>query len=193
VVPQPDLVVVGAGHAGCEAALSAARMGARVVVVTLRRDTVAQMPCNPAMGGIGKGHLMAEIDALGGVQAWAADRAGLQFRVLNRSRGAAVWGPRVQCDKARYSLMMLRLLERARNIRLIEGEAVGLIGGGGRIEGLRLGDGRRVTGRAVLLTTGTFLGGLLHTGAPRAGEGPGGARPGAASLQDGDAAAAASR
>jgi len=167
VAPQPDLVVVGAGHAGCEAALGAARMGARVVVVTLRRDTVAQMPCNPAMGGIGKGHLMAEIDALGGVQAWAADRAGLQFRVLNRSRGAAVWGPRVQCDKARYSLLMLRLLERARNISLIEGEAVGLIGGGGRIEGLRLGDGRRVTGRAVLLTTGTFLGGLLHTGDER--------------------------
>ena len=98
-----DLLVVGAGHAGVEAAAAAARLGARVAVVTLSLDTVAQMPCNPAMGGIGKGHLMAELDALGGVQPWAADRAGLQFKVLNRSRGPAVWGPRAQCDKHRYA------------------------------------------------------------------------------------------
>jgi len=167
VTRHADLVVVGAGHAGCEAALAAARMGANVVVVTLRRGTVAQMPCNPAMGGIGKGHLMAEIDALGGAQAWAADRAGLQFRMLNRSRGAAVWGPRAQCDKARYSQLMLRLLERIANIELVEGEATGLMAGDARVAGVQLADGQRVIGRAVLLTTGTFLGGLLHTGAER--------------------------
>ncbi len=97
-----DLVVVGAGHAGCEAAAAAARMGARVAVVTLDKATIAQMPCNPAMGGIGKGHLLTEVDALGGIQGWAADRAGIQFKILNSSRGPAVWGPRAQCDKARY-------------------------------------------------------------------------------------------
>ncbi len=162
-----DLVVVGAGHAGCEAALAAARLGAQVVVVTLRRDTVAQMPCNPALGGVGKGHLMAELDALGGVQAWAADRAGLQFKVLNASRGPAVWGPRAQCDKARYSRLLLGLLEGVDGIELLEGEVVGLLTGDGAVEGVRLGDGRTVRGRRTLLTTGTFLGGVLHTGDER--------------------------
>jgi tRNA uridine 5-carboxymethylaminomethyl modification enzyme len=100
---RADVVVVGAGHAGCEAAAAAARMGARVVTVTLSLSRVGHMPCNPAVGGVGKGHLVAEVDALGGLQGWAADRCGLQFKTLNLSRGPAVWGPRVQCDKARYS------------------------------------------------------------------------------------------
>ncbi len=174
-----DLVVVGAGHAGCEAALAAARLGASVTMVTLRRETVAQMPCNPAMGGIGKGHLLAEVDALGGAQAWAADRAGLQFKVLNGSRGPAVWGPRAQCDKASYSRLMGRLLERVPGIDVVEGEVVGLVTGDGGVSGVRLGDGRRLAGRRVLLTTGTFLGGVLHTGAERSGGGRFGEPPAA--------------
>jgi tRNA uridine 5-carboxymethylaminomethyl modification enzyme len=155
---------VGAGHAGAEAAAAAARMGARVAVVTLSEATVAQMPCNPAMGGIGKGHLIAEVDALGGIQGWAADRAGIQFKMLNRSRGPAVWGPRAQCDKARYTGLVRRLLRGLRGIELIEDEVVGLVIRDAGVRGVRLAGGARIESRAVLLTTGTFLGGILHTG-----------------------------
>ena len=172
-----DLLVVGAGHAGVEAASSAARLGARVGVVTLSLDTVAQMPCNPAMGGIGKGHLVAELDALGGIQGWATDRAGLQFKVLNRSRGPAVWGPRAQCDKQRYTVILRRLLQHLAGIDLMEGEVTGLVEGAGRIVGARLADGRRLEAAAVLLTTGTFLGGILHTGGERRPGGRFGERP----------------
>ncbi len=161
------VVVVGAGHAGCEAAVAVARQGARAVLVTLSRGTVAQMPCNPAIGGIGKGHLVAEIDALGGLQGWAADRAGIQFRVLNRSRGPAVWGPRAQCDKVAYSRRMRRVVERFPGVTMVEGEVVGLALSDRRVVGVRLADGSTVRGGAVILTTGTFLGGLLHTGAER--------------------------
>jgi len=166
-VALADLVVVGAGHAGCEAAMAAARMGARVELVTLHADTVAQMPCNPAMGGIGKGHLMAELDALGGIQPWATDRAGLQFKMLNSSRGPAVWGPRAQCDKARYTQLMRRLLAGTPRINVVEGEVVGLVTGDRRVEGVILRDGRRIGGRSVVLSTGTFLSGVLHTGGDR--------------------------
>jgi tRNA uridine 5-carboxymethylaminomethyl modification enzyme len=159
-----DVLVVGAGHAGCEAAAAAARMGASVAVVTLHRETIAQMPCNPAMGGIGKGHLMAELDALGGLQAWAADRAGLQFKILNSSRGPAVWGPRAQCDKKRYSEIMRRVLEGLRGLEVIEGEATGLLTSDRGVHGIRLADGRQLGAFATILTTGTFLGGLLHSG-----------------------------
>jgi tRNA uridine 5-carboxymethylaminomethyl modification enzyme len=152
-------------------------MGLRTCVVTLHRRTVAQMPCNPAIGGIGKGHLVVELDALGGIQGWAADRSGLQFRTLNASRGPAVWGPRAQCDKARYTERMRRLLERLPGIELIEGEVVGLLTGGNGVDGVRLGDGRRLVARAVLLTTGTFLGGVLHTGGKRSPGGRFGERP----------------
>jgi tRNA uridine 5-carboxymethylaminomethyl modification enzyme len=162
--PDYELLVVGAGHAGVEAAAAAARLGARVAVVTLSLETVAQMPCNPAMGGIGKGHLMAELDALGGIQPWAADRAGLQFKVLNRSRGPAVWGPRAQCDKRHYTAIMRRLLQRLAGIDIIEGEVTDVLDAAGRIVGVRLVDGRCLGAGAVLLTTGTFLGGILHTG-----------------------------
>ncbi|HQN95816.1 MAG TPA: FAD-dependent oxidoreductase, partial [Thermoanaerobaculales bacterium] len=148
-----DLLVVGAGHAGVEAAAAAARLGARVGLVTLSLDSVARMPCNPAIGGIGKGHLTAELDALGGIQGWATDRAGLQFKVLNRSRGPAVWGPRAQCDKWRYTVIMRRLLQRLAGIDLIEGEVVGLVESSGAIAGVRLADGRRLSAAAVLLTT----------------------------------------
>ncbi len=160
-----DLVVVGAGHAGCEAALAAARMGCRVAVLTLLRGRFAEIPCNPAVGGIGKGHLVVEVDALGGVQGWAADRAGIQFKLLNRSRGPAVQGPRVQCDKLRYSLLMRRLLERVPGVVLVEDEVVGLLPADGGVAGVATASGRRLLARAVVLTTGTFLRGLLHTGA----------------------------
>jgi tRNA uridine 5-carboxymethylaminomethyl modification enzyme len=159
-----DVVVVGAGHAGCEAAAAAARMGARVAVVTLSLSTVAQMPCNPAVGGVGKGHLVAEVDAMGGLQGWAADRAGLHFRVLNASRGPAVWGPRAQCDKTLYGLLMRRLLTRLPGITLVEGEVVGLLVDDRAVVGVRLAEGGTLQGRTVVLTTGTFLGGILHSG-----------------------------
>lgn len=162
-----DVIVVGAGHAGCEAAAAAARMGARVAVVTLHRRTIAQMPCNPAIGGVGKGHLVKELDALGGLQGWAADRSGVQFRLLNASRGPAVWGPRAQCDKERYGTLMRRIIEGLAGITVIEGEVAGLVVGDGAVTGVRLADGARLGGRRVILTTGTFLGGLLHTGEHR--------------------------
>ena len=172
-----DVVVVGGGHAGCEAAAAAARMGATVALVTLHRETIAQMPCNPAIGGIGKGHLVAELDALGGLQGWAADRAGLQFKVLNASRGPAVWGPRAQCDKARYSEIMRRVLGRLAGLEVVEGEVIGLLVGDGGVTGVRLAGGGRLRARTVILTTGTFLGGLLHRGAEREPGGRFGERP----------------
>lgn len=172
-----DLVVVGAGHAGCEAAAAAARMGASVAVVTMHRNTIAQMPCNPAIGGIGKGHLVAELDALGGLQGWAADRAGLQFKILNGSRGPAVWGPRAQCDKERYSQIMGRVLAGLRGLTIIEGEVTGLVSDDGGVTGVRLADETRVMGRTTILTTGTFLGGVLHSGEERRPGGRFGERP----------------
>jgi len=161
---EHHLIVVGAGHAGCEAALAAARLGVRVTVVTLDEKSIARMPCNPAVGGIGKGHLVAELDALGGVQGWATDRAGLQFKTLNASRGPAVWGPRAQCDIARYTMVMTRLLRGVGGIKVLVGEVSGLLVDDRRVNGVRMADGRQLNADAVVLTTGTFLGGLLHTG-----------------------------
>jgi tRNA uridine 5-carboxymethylaminomethyl modification enzyme len=172
-----DVVVVGAGHAGCEAAAAAARQGASVALVTLDRRTVAQMPCNPAIGGIGKGHLVAEIDALGGLQGWAADRAGIQFKTLNASRGPAVRGPRAQCDKAVYQRSIRRVVERLRGLTLIEAEVVGLVIEAEGAAGVVLQGGVRIDSGAVILTTGTFLGGLLHTGEERRPGGRHGERP----------------
>ena len=172
-----DVVVVGAGHAGCEAAAAAARRGASVALVTLDRRTVAQMPCNPAIGGIGKGHLVAEVDALGGLQGWAADRAGIQFKTLNRSRGPAVWGPRAQCDKAAYQRSIRRVVERLHGVTLIEAEVEGLVIEAGRACGVILQGGARLGAGVVILTTGTFLGGLLHTGEEQRPGGRLGERP----------------
>jgi len=172
-----DLVVVGAGHAGCEAAAAAARMGAAVAVVTLDRRTIAQTPCNPAIGGIGKGPLVAELDALGGLQGWAADRAGIQFKILNASRGPAVWGPRAQCDKARYTEIMARVLGGLRGLEIIEGEVVGLLTDDAGVTGVRLNDGRLLRARTTILTTGTFLGGVLHSGEESRPGGRHGERP----------------
>lgn len=159
-----DIVVIGAGHAGCEAAVAAARMGARVALVTLNLDLVAQMSCNPAVGGIAKGHLVREIDALGGVMGQVTDAVGIQFRLLNTSRGPAVWSPRAQCDKKQYRVWMRQLLEREPNLDIKQAEAVGLPTAEGRIRGVELLDGRTLAADAVIVTTGTFLNGLAHIG-----------------------------
>jgi tRNA uridine 5-carboxymethylaminomethyl modification enzyme len=159
-----DVVVVGAGHAGCEAAHAAARMGCTTALYTMNADLIAQMSCNPAVGGIAKGHLVREIDALGGVMGLVADQAGIQFRLLNTSRGPAVWSPRAQEDKALYRTLMRRTLERTPNLFIKQAEVTELLFDGGSTTGVELQDGRRVAAGAVVLTTGTFLNGLIHIG-----------------------------
>ena len=162
-----DVVVVGAGHAGCEAAHAAARMGLSTALYTMNVDLIAQMSCNPAVGGIAKGHLVREIDALGGIMALAADEAGIQFRLLNTSRGPAVWSPRAQEDKAGYRYVMRRLIEQTPNLFIKQAEVVEILFEKNRIAGIELLDGRRVAASAVILTTGTFLNGLIHIGEKR--------------------------
>ena len=203
-----DVVVVGAGHAGCEAAMAAARMGLKTALYTINLDLIAQMSCNPAVGGIAKGHLVREIDALGGVMGEVIDAVGIQFRLLNTSRGPAVWSPRAQADKKQYRARMRQVLESEPNLGIKQAEVVDLLledcsagslprpvgvslvtGGvasptdsttGTRatpVRGIRLLDGRRVEAGAVVVTTGTFLNGLIHCGenkypAGRSGEAP---------------------
>jgi tRNA uridine 5-carboxymethylaminomethyl modification enzyme len=159
-----DVIVIGAGHAGCEAAYAAARLGRHVAICTLSQDTVAHMPCNPAIGGTAKGHLVAEIDALGGLMGRAIDATGIQFKVLNRSRGPAVWSPRAQADKKQYGRWMLEALQREKNIDWIFGKAGRILVEHGRVVGLALEDGPRYACRALVITTGTFLNGLVHVG-----------------------------
>lgn len=159
-----DVIVIGAGHAGCEASVAAARIGARVALVTLNLDLIAQMSCNPAVGGIAKGHLVREIDALGGVMGQVTDEVGIQFRLLNTSRGPAVWSPRAQCDKKLYRVHMRQLLENEPNLDIKQAEVVGLLTESGRIRGVELRDGRSIAAGAVIITTGTFLNGLVHIG-----------------------------
>ena len=190
---QYDVVVVGAGHAGCEAAMAAARMGLRTAIFTLNLDLIAQMSCNPAIGGVAKGHLVREVDALGGVMGEVADACGIQFRLLNTSRGPAVWSPRAQCDKALYRVKMREVLEGQRNLFIKQAEVVDLVvegkgsssseqntgvlplrqaqgqndklfGASQRVLGLKLRDGRVVLAGATIVTTGTFLNGLIHCG-----------------------------
>lgn len=170
-----DVIVIGGGHAGCEAASAAARLGAKTALVTLNLDLVGQMSCNPAIGGIAKGHLVREIDALGGIMGRVIDRTGIQFRLLNRSRGPAVQAPRAQADRALYRTEMRSTLEATPNLHLRQGVVVNLVLEDGRICGVELQDSRRLEARAVVVATGTFLNGLVHTGrrtyaAGRAGE-----------------------
>jgi tRNA uridine 5-carboxymethylaminomethyl modification enzyme len=172
-----DVIVIGCGHAGVEAAWAAAKLGRGVGLCTLTRETVAHMPCNPAVGGTAKGHLVREIDALGGLMGRAIDATGIQFKLLNRSRGPAVWSPRAQADKPRYGEWVRRELEAQPNIQWIIGRAGRILTSSGRICGLQLEDGRSFRCRSLVITTGTFLNGLVHVGrkqrpAGRAGEPP---------------------
>jgi len=172
---QYDVVVVGAGHAGCEAAMAAARMGMKTALITMNLDLIAQMSCNPAIGGVAKGHLVREVDALGGVMGEVADAVGIQFRLLNASRGPAVWSPRAQCDKQLYRVKMREVLEGQPGLHIRQAEVVDLViddreqGIGNReqprrVLGLRLRDGRQMLAGATIITTGTFLNGLIHCG-----------------------------
>lgn len=170
-----DVIVIGAGHAGCEAASAAARMGAQTALVTLSLDLIGQMSCNPAVGGIAKGNLVREIDALGGIMGRVIDRTGIQFRLLNRSRGPAVQSPRAQADRALYRTEMRYTLEATPNLHLRQGLVIDFIIDRGQIQGVELQDSRRLRADAVVMATGTFLNGLVHTGrrtytAGRAGE-----------------------
>src|SRR5687767_10065570 len=159
-----DLIVIGAGHAGVEAAYAAARMGCHVGLCTLSKESVAHMPCNPAVGGTAKGHLVREIDALGGLMGRAIDATGIQFKLLNRSRGPAVWSPRAQADKHVYSAWVRDALDREPNITWLLGKAGRLLIAGGRVIGLAMEDGDEHSARTVVITTGTFLNGLIHVG-----------------------------
>jgi tRNA uridine 5-carboxymethylaminomethyl modification enzyme len=162
-----DVIVIGGGHAGCEAATAAARCGARTALVTQRFATIGEMSCNPAIGGLGKGHLVREIDALDGVMGHAADAAGIQFRVLNRRKGPAVQGPRAQADRKLYRRAMQDLVAETSNLTVVEGEAAGIASEAGAVTGIELADGRWVACRAIVLTTGTFLRGIIHLGDQR--------------------------
>jgi len=172
-----DVIVIGGGHAGCETASAAARMGARTALVTHRFATVGAMSCNPAIGGLGKGHLVREVDALDGLMGRVADAAGIQFRILNRRKGPAVRGPRAQADRKLYAAAMQAAIRETANLSVIEGEADELIVSKDRVAGIRLADGRALSAGAVVITTGTFLRGLIHLGernwpAGRVGEAP---------------------
>src|SRR5215471_481186 len=159
-----DVIVVGAGHAGIEASLAAARMGCKTLMLTLNLDHIGQMSCNPAIGGIGKGHLVKEIDAFGGEMGHAIDETGIQFRVLNTKKGPAVRASRAQADKALYRQRMKRVMESCSGLTLRQGSVERLIVEGGEIRGVETQMGEHFYGRRVILTTGTFLRGLIHVG-----------------------------
>src|SRR6478752_4722753 len=172
-----DVIVIGGGHAGCEAASAAARMGAKTALVTHRFATIGAMSCNPAIGGLGKGHLVREVDALDGLMGRVADAGGIQFRMLNRRKGPAVRGPRTQADRKLYAQAMQAAIIETANLSVVEGEAEELLIANGRDIGIRLADGRELLAVAVVITTGTFLRGLIHLGeknwpAGRVGEAP---------------------
>lgn len=159
-----DVIVVGAGHAGCEAALSSARMGMKTLLLTINADTVAQMSCNTAIGGIAKGQIVREVDALGGEMAKIADKTGLQFRILNKSKGPAVQSPRAQCDKKLYQFTMKHTVEKQKNLRFVQAEAIEILTDGKKASGVITKPSIKFLGRTVIVTTGTFLKGLIHIG-----------------------------
>jgi tRNA uridine 5-carboxymethylaminomethyl modification enzyme len=162
--PSFDVIVIGGGHAGAEAARVCARGGVRTAMVTMQREAIGRMSCNPAIGGLAKGNLVKEIDALGGLMGEATDRAGIQFKLLNRSKGPAVQGPRAQCDRDLYSAAVRQFLEAEPNLTIIEGSVAALLHDGQSVSGVVLGDGTKLTASAVVITTGTFLRALMHSG-----------------------------
>ena len=159
-----DIIIIGAGHAGCEAAMASARMGLNTALVTLKKDLIAQMSCNPAVGGIAKGHLVREIDALGGAMGLNADATGIQFRMLNRSKGPSVRAPRVQCDKKAYQFRMKAVLERAPNLDVKQATVSRILVANETAIGVETDVGLAIHGHSVVITSGTFLRGLLHIG-----------------------------
>ncbi|MCF6329427.1 MAG: FAD-dependent oxidoreductase, partial [Henriciella sp.] len=172
-----EVIIIGGGHAGCEAASAAARCGARTALITHQIATIGEMSCNPAIGGLGKGHLVREIDALDGLMARVADQSGIQFRMLNRSKGPAVWGPRAQIDRTLYRKVMQAEILNHSNLTVIEDGAEDVLEEGGRVSGVLGSSGRMYNASAVVVTTGTFLNGMIHRGeerieAGRAGEAP---------------------
>jgi len=172
-----DVIVIGGGHAGADAAHAAARMGAKTALITLSRNDLGVMSCNPAIGGLGKGHLVREIDAMDGVMGRVADLAGIQFRLLNRRKGPAVQGPRAQADRKIYRREMLRLTEAQENLEIVEGEAADFIMDGNRVSGAVLADGTEISAKSVVLTTGTFLRGIIHIGPEKRSGGRMGDKP----------------
>ncbi len=159
-----DVIVIGAGHAGIEASLAAARMGSKTLLITMDLGKIGYMSCNPAIGGIGKGQLVKEIDALGGEMAKAADACAIQFRILNRSKGHAVWSSRVQIDRLMYLKYMQGVIKKTKNLDLLEGSVKELIVKNGTIKGIKLASGVSLESKTIVLTPGTFLNGLIHIG-----------------------------
>ena len=162
--PEYDVIVVGAGHAGCEAAAAAANMGSKVLLVTMNMQTIAQMSCNPAMGGIAKGQIVREIDAMGGYSGIVSDKSTIQFRMLNRSKGPGMWSPRSQNDRALFATTWRNMLEQTPNVDFWQDMVQGLIVSRGTIQGIVTGMGQEIRARSVVLTNGTFLNGVIHVG-----------------------------